>query len=70
MNLKDLKEKYTQVKYEPKEDCKFCSGSGEVSKEVLIGKKIKVRKTLCVCTIIGTDESDGLAVVLETKQTS
>jgi hypothetical protein len=52
MKLDKLKEKYPhhKIKYEPKSDCDYCSGTGE--------RRVVAGITLCACTCVDHEHAE------------
>lgn len=66
MEFEELKAKYPDIHHAPRENCKFCHGSGEKTTHLKGGEFIAEQDIVspCICTFVDHDIVDVAASML------
>lgn len=66
MSFEELKAKYPDIHHAPRENCKFCHGTGEKTTHLLGGEFIAEQDIIspCICTFVDHDMVDFAANAL------
>lgn len=66
MNYEELKLKYPDIHHAPRENCKYCKGTGEKTTHLRGGEFIKEQDLIspCICTFVDHDLVDFAAKAL------